>query len=271
VLNSGAGFGSPLFFREDRMSEPVVFFKQLVPGAIGAGRAPRDAYGVIPIRGARYCEPLTSACAYGWHVFPLIGFEIQFDGVDIAWTYDGAEDWYPLESCQYPHFVQLFDEAAPDDIKGFSPPWLAKGQSPGVLQIWTGFIVRTVPDWSLLLRAAANIPHSPGYFHLDGIIETDRWCGGLFFIIKLLETGRPIRFDPNRPYLQIQAVHRRDYGDDWLNNAATFERGLDKLTEDDWRAYHRTVVVPNSDPHRTLGHYAVTVRKRRAAERTDQS
>jgi hypothetical protein len=249
------------------MTEPIVSFKQLVPIGIAVERASRDALGLIPVRGARYCEALTTASAYGWYAYPLVAFEVQFDGVDIFWTYDGASDWYRLGSCQYPHFAAQFDEVAPDDSKGFSPPWLAKGQDHGVLQIWTGVIARTAPDWSLHLRAPANIPHSPGYHHLDGIIETDRWCGGLFFNIKLLKTEHPVRFETDKPYLQIQAVHRRYYGDDFLNTAATFESGLDKLSKDDWRAYHTTVVIPNTDPDRTLGQYAVAVRKRRAQER----
>jgi hypothetical protein len=249
------------------LANSVVVFKQLVPFGHAVTRASRDALGLIPVRGARYCEALTTACAYGWYIYPLIGFSVQFDGVDIFWTYDKAPDgdWWQLDACQYPRFVAEFDRHAPASVKGFSPPWLAKGQDLGILQIWTGLIARTAPDWSLHLRAPANIPHSPAYHHLDGIIETDRWCGGLFFNIKLLQTAQEIRFTPDRPYLQIQAVHRRHYSDEWLNNAALIEIGADKLTADDWANYHHTVVLPSSDPSRTLGHYAIAARKRRAA------
>jgi hypothetical protein len=141
------------------------------------------------------------------------------------------------------------------------------GQDHGILQIWTGLIARTAPEWSLLLRAPANIPHSPGFHHLDGIIETDRWGGPLFFNIKLLKTGSPIRFVPEKPFLQVQAVHRRYYSDDFLTEAATVEDGIEHLSEEDWQRYHRTAVIPNSDPNRQFGTYAVEVRKRRAVER----
>jgi uncharacterized protein DUF6065 len=262
--------GAPPGPSASTMTEPVVSFKQLVPTALCVERASRDALGLIPVRGARYCEALTSACAFGWYVYPLIGFEVEFDGADIIWTYDGAPDWYPLhQRCEYPNFRSLFDEAAPDDIKGFVPGWLSKFQDQsGIIQIWTGLIARTAPDWSLLLRAPANIPQTPGCQHLDGIVETDRWCAGLFFNIRITKTDRPIRFDPSRPYLQIQAVHRHYYSDEFLNHAADFGNGLDTMTADDWRAYHNTVVIPNRDPHRSFGRYAVAVRKRRAAEKT---
>jgi hypothetical protein len=241
----------------------IVSFKQIVPVGHAIRRAPRDGLGLIPVRAARYCEALTTACAYGWHVYPLLGFAVWYDGVDITWTYDGAAAWWELTSCQYPHFEGQFDEAAPDHVRGFSFPWLVRGQDHGILQIWTGLVARTAADWSLYMRAPSNIPHSFGYHHLDGIVETDRWGGGLFFNIRLLKTDGPIRFTVDRPYLQIQLAYRQHYDDEWLDRAANIEFGIDKLTAEDWERYHDTVVTPNRDPNRSLGRYAVAVRKRR--------
>jgi hypothetical protein len=244
-----------------------VIFKKIVPGGNPPQRATRDALGTLPANAIRYCEPVTSASGFGWYVFPPIEFKILFDGVGSIWTYDGAGEWYPLQrAAQYPGFAEQFDQAAPDDVKGFSPPFLLMAEDPGLLQIWTGLIARTPPEWSLLLRAPANLPHDPGYHHLEGIIETDRWGGPLFFNVRLIHTAVPIHFETHRPLLQVQPVHRRHYADGFLN-ALSVEPGLDLMSEDDWRDYHRTVVVPNTNPHRTLGTYAVAVRKRRAEEK----
>jgi hypothetical protein len=245
----------------------VVTFKKIVSGGLPPRRATRDAVGTLPARAIRYCEPVTAASGFGWYVFPPIGFQVLFDGVGAVWTYDGAEAWYPLQSAQYPDFAEHFDAAAPESAKGYSPPFLVMTEDPAILQIWTGLIARTAPDWSLLLRAPANLPHSPGYQPLEGIIETDIWGGPLFFNVRLVHTGVPLQFVAHRPFLQVQPVHRRHYSDVFLNGAIV-ETGLETLTPADWRAYHQTVVVHNKNPHRVLGTYAVAARKRRAEERS---
>ncbi|TWT05703.1 DUF6065 family protein [Reyranella sp. CPCC 100927] len=244
---------------------PVVTFKKVVRGGLPPRRATRDAAGTLPVRAVRYCEPVSAASGFGWYVFPPIAFQIMFDGIDALWTYDGADGWFPLKVAQYPGFADEFDAAAPESAKGFSPPFLSMLDGPAILQIWTGLIVRTAPDWSLLLRAPANLPHSAGYHHFDGIIETDAWGGPLFFNVRLIQTGVPIRFDTQWPFLQVQPVHRQHYADDFLN-AMQVESGLQSLSPDDWHAYDQAVVGPNKDPNRPLGKYAVAARKRRTKE-----
>jgi len=58
-----------------------------------------------------------------------------WDGVEIAWTYEGAEDWYPLRGAQFPGFRQLFEEMAPDPVKPLAPPFLVPAREPGGVQI----------------------------------------------------------------------------------------------------------------------------------------
>ena len=138
------------------IAEPSVIFKQLATTGLPPMRATRDATGTLPARAIRYCEPVMAASAFGWYVFPPIGFQVLFDGVDALWTYDGVDAWYPLQSAQLPGLAEQFDAAAPEDVKGFCPPFLTMTEDPGILQIWTGLIARTPPDWSLLLRAPAR-------------------------------------------------------------------------------------------------------------------
>ena len=228
---------------------PLVRFKHLVPGGLPPRRATRDAGGTLPVRAIRFCEPVTAASSFGWYVFPPINFQVLFDGVCAVWTYDGAEAWYPLDTAQYPGFAAKFDKAAPHNIRGFSPPFLTMTEDPAILQIWTGLIVRTAPDWSLLLRSVANLPHSPGYQQLEGIIETDHWGGPLFHNIHLVQTGVPVQFSTYRPFLQVQPIHRAHYADTFLDNA-TVETGLQSLTPDDWDAYHEAIVVPKEPLHK---------------------
>jgi len=245
---------------------PTVTFKRIVQTGLPPRRATRDAAGTLPVRAVRYCEPVTAASSFGWYLFPPITFQLMFDGVNAIWTHDGADGWYPLKSAQYPGLAEQFNAQAPAETRGFSPPFLAMMDGPAILQIWTGVIARTAPNWSLLLHAPTNLPHSPAYHHLDGIVETDVWGGPLFFNVRLVNTGTPIRFDAEWPFLQVKPVYRQHYADDFLNDVQ-IDSGLEALTDDDWSAYYRAVVAPNKNPNRTLGAYAVAARKRRAEER----
>jgi hypothetical protein len=129
---------------------PLVEFFQLVPNPRPPRRADRSVGGAIPVRALRYCEPMTSASAFGWSVFCPISFQVVFDGHDILWTYEGCDEWLPLtrQTAQYPNFSKRFDEFAPPEAQGFAPPFLTASFQPGGLQVWTGCLVRTAPGWS---------------------------------------------------------------------------------------------------------------------------
>jgi hypothetical protein len=137
----------------------------------------------------------------------------------LLWTYDGVDEWLPLaRAAQYPGFSNRFDQHAPSDAKGFSPPFLSRSLQPGGLQIWTGCIASTAPGWSLLVRGVANLSKSTGYETLEGIIETDHWFGPLFDNIRILKTDIPIEFRSDIPFLQVQLVRQDVYDEKFLRN-----------------------------------------------------
>ena len=146
-------------------------FYRLIPDAPTPRPADRSADGMLPMRGYRYCEAVAAASAFGWYIYPPLSFSLVWDGVEIAWTYAGAEDWYPLRGAQFPGFRELFEKAAPETVKPLAPPFLAVSREPGVVQIWSGYLARTAPGWALLSRGPANIPRKQGYEHFEGIIE----------------------------------------------------------------------------------------------------
>jgi hypothetical protein len=191
----------------------------------------------------------------------------MWDGSDVTWTFDGAEGWYPLSVAQFPDFARQFDQVAPADVQGFSPPFLASLLEPGLIQIWSGLVARTAPGWSLLVRQPANFVRNPGYECFEGIINTDRWFGPLFTNVRLTRTHVPIVFDPGLPFLQVQPVHQSVYGN--ALDAFVTVPDLTGLKAADWRAYKETVVKPNVDPHRRRGQYAVAVRRRKRGPEAD--
>lgn len=247
----------------------LVVFHRLVPNARLPQRADRSAAGSLPTRAFRYCEAATTASAFGYYIFPPIGFAIQWDGHDMMWTYEGAGDWMPLAAAQFPGFRDQFDAVAPEEIREFSPPFLGSLQEPGLIQLWTGLVARTAPGWSLLIRAPANVPRAGGYEHFEGIIETDRWFGPLIANLRLTKTDVPIHFRPDHPLFQAQPIPRIAYDDATLNNYELVPE-LSQFTPEDWDDYYDTVVRPNTQVVRPRGQYAAAARKRRAAEDPDR-
>jgi hypothetical protein len=240
-----------------KQAEAIVCrFYRLIPDAPAPRPADRSADGMLPTRGYRYCEALASASAFGWYMYPPLNFSLVWDGIEIAWTYEGAADWYPLRGAQFPGFRQLFEETAPDPVKPLAPSLLVAAREPGVVQIWSGYLARTVPGWALLSRGPANIPRNQGYEHFEGIIESESWFGPLFTNIRLTRTNSPIEFHVRYPLFQVQPLLRQCYSE------AAFEvADMAELGAADWQSFAATM-TPNTDQMRMLGHYAAGTRRR---------
>ena len=244
---------------------PLVTFHRLVPQAPMPQRADRSAIGTMPTRAFRFCDALVSASAFGYYVFPPIGFSLLWDGRGVAWKWQGEPDWHPLQVAQFPNFAGHFDGIAPERIRGFSPPFLGTMQEPGIVQIWSGLIARTAPGWSLLVRPLANVPQAQGFELFEGIVESDRWFGPLFTNVRLLKTDQPIEWKPEYPLFQVQPLPRSVYDDKTLNDVELVS-GLGDFRLEDWDDFYETVVRPNVQPDRPRGQYAVAARKRRSSE-----
>ena len=242
---------------------PHATFHRLIDGARLPQRADRSAAGTLPTRASRYCDAVTTAASFGWWLFPPIDFSLLWDGEDIHWTW-GDRDWLPLSAAQFPDFAGAFDAAVPPSVRGCSPPFLTALPEPGLVQVWSGLIARTAPDWSLLIRPLANLPHRGGYALYEGIVETDQWFGPLFTNLRLTRTHAPVRFERDFPFAQVQPLPRIAYAEATLD-AVTCVPHLSELTAGDWDDYARSVVQPNGDPDRPHGQYAVTARRRRKA------
>lgn len=239
---------------------PILTFYRLIEQARLPQRADRSAAGTLPTRATRYCDAVTSASAFGWWLFPAMDFSLLWDGEDVFWSFQ--EHWLPLTAAQFPHQSARFDAAAPETLKGCSPPFLTALPEPGTVQIWSGLFARTAPEWSLLVRPLANLPPSGGFALYEGIVETDRWFGPLFTNLRLTRSHMPVRFRADFPLAQVQPLPRFVYADETLDAGAVVP-DLGGLTPTDWDDYTRSVVHPNDDPVRPAGLYAVAARRRR--------
>jgi hypothetical protein len=64
------------------------------------------------------------------------------------------------------------------------------------------------------------------------------------------------------PFLQVQPIRKEHYSDKFLQNFTV--KTMDHLSAENWDAFHRTVVLPNTTPDRKHGQYAVAARKQAA-------
>jgi Family of unknown function (DUF6065) len=247
---------------ETLQPNPVITFFRAIPGCRAPIRADTSVLGTVPSRGFQYCEALRSASSFGWYVFPPIDFTLQWDGFQVIWTYRGAKAWYPLTSAQFPGYSKVFDRVAPERMRGFAPPFLTALPEPGIVQLWTGLMVETAENWSILVRPPANLARSLGFDSYEGIVETDRWFGPLFTNLRLIKTDVPIHFSTETPLLQVQPLHRSTYAEEVSNGFAVIgdPRAFPAAA---WERYEQTIVKPNQDPARPVAAYATSVRRRR--------
>jgi len=241
---------------------PAVTFYTAVPGCRTPMRADPAALGTLPARGFQYCEALRAASSFGWYVFPPIDFTLQWDGSEVIWTYRGAKAWYPLTSAQFPGYQAEFNKVAPSRLHGFSPPFLSVGLEPGLIQVWSGLMIESAENWSVLVRPPANLPRSLAFDLYEGIVETDRWFGPLFTNIRLIKTDAPIHFSTEIPLVQVQPLHRRVYAEEVSNNFRLVAHPSE-FSAEAWSRYEQTIVKPNLEPHRPVAAYAASVRRRR--------
>lgn len=245
---------------------PIARFYQMIEGGLAPQRADKSAGGTLPVRAYRYCDAVTSAAGFGWWVFPPTDLQLLWDGEEIFWHCEGLDDWVPLlASAQFPGQSARFDLAAPEHLRGCSPPFLSALADPGVVQIWTGLMVRSAPDWSLLVRSPANLPAPGGYAVYEGILESDRRFGPLFTNIRLTRTNVPVRLSADRPLVQVQPLPRSVYSDPILE-AMALTPNMEAFEPEDWADYQASIVDPSDDPTRGPGTYAIAARKRRKGE-----
>jgi hypothetical protein len=244
--------------------DPLITFYRMLPGAPKPRRARHDAGGTLPTAAYRYCEPSRLASAFGYYVFLPMSFQVEWDGgTGGLWSFDGGAAWYPLSEAAFPDSMAAFDQIAPAACKGFCPPFLTFTVDHAMMQVWTGWFARTAPGYSLLVRGPANLTRAVGYEIFEGIVETDNWFGPLFVNIRFTRSGVPIHFDNARPFLQVQPLDRRIYAESLQSKFVVDDASA--IRPELWQAYERSLIDPVvRNPER--GHYAKTVRRRRAAE-----
>ncbi|HEX7168838.1 MAG TPA: DUF6065 family protein [Acidimicrobiales bacterium] len=215
-----------------------------------------SADGGVFARASQHCEPFRLASALGWYTFVPLPFELMLSDDEVLWRAGGRE-WAPVGRGVPLRDAQAAFRSAAHlaDLPG-APPVLATGPEPGIVQVWTGIVARSSPDWMLLVRGVANARRNRGYQVLDGIIETDWWRGPLLSNLRLVLTDQPIAFSPNEPFAQVVPVSRSA-----LDVQASVTRGLEHLSDEDLAEIRSSLEIRT--PGRPGGYRREAVHRRR--------
>lgn len=245
------------------MEDPLITFYRMLPG-LPPRRASNSAAGTLPTRAFQYCEPSRLASGLGYYVFLPMAFQIEWDGgTGAIWSFDDGAHWYPLSTAAFPDSMAAWDAIASENCRGYCPPFLTLTEDHAIIQVWTGWMARTAPGYSLIVRGPANLSMPTSYQVFEGVVESDHWFGPLFANIRIAHSGRPILFDDRWPFLQVLPIQRVMIGE-CLNNLAIVDGA--EMSADMWSAYEESLIVPViQKPER--GHYAKAARRRAASER----
>jgi hypothetical protein len=245
---------------------PLTFFQGLA-GAPPPQPADKSALGSLPVRGYRYCEPLRAATGFGYYIYPPVKLTFSWNGgADLEvwmgppWERDpeylGCLD--PGEGVQEPEAAAAWDSVAPECLRGCLYPLVIRSTvQPNFLQLWTGWLIATDPEWGTLVRAPVNLPRPAGYDIYEGFVETDQWFGPVFANIVLTKTDTRITVPIGLPLCQVQAIPRAV-----VTQQSRTTVMLGGWTDEDYRRYDETVVRPSRDPERPHGAYAIRTRQR---------
>jgi hypothetical protein len=241
---------------------PVVKFHRVLPGAISPMPADKSALGSMPAAAHQYCEALRAASGFGWYIFPPKDILLRWDGAQTF--YSDGEGWLPLTNVVDPEHAAYWDAHCPEDLRGGVPSYMSALFVPGVVQIWSGLLVSTAPDWSVLVRPLANLAQPRSHACFEGIIETD-WFKPvpLFINMRVTATDVAIEIPRTRPLFQIQPLHRAAYTQ--ALKASTYVDGLEEgagLTEQEWAGFRNTVRSISFERPPDVGRYGAEVRRR---------
>ena len=195
----------------------IMRFIRILPYGNDPAVPPEKLLGDIPIRAFPFCEPFLAANRVGWLLFPPLSFELVWTGRDFLAHFDSIEEWIKVDRLLLPDFADVWDSIAPPAARDMPPPFLESFPERGVLQVWSGFFVETTTDLSTWIRGPINRNHPNAFCVIEGIIETEWWIGPLFTNFQFLKTDEPVRFEKDRPWLQIfefpKVFHSRRHAD----------------------------------------------------------
>lgn len=191
--------------------KPIAKFVRLAPSAPPIRPADSTLGGSLPLRAAQHCDPVVTACGYGWHIMAPTEFGLLFDGRGFLITFDEGAVWHPLADCQIPGLELEHQQCQRHRVAKLLPPFASSLAESGVVQIWSGYSARTRRGWALSIGGVVNHFPSSVYDCMEGVVETDWWTGPLFTNLVFRQSNRPVFFSRERPLFQVRPILKAAY------------------------------------------------------------
>ena len=178
-------------------------FYQLMPNIPLVQAADSSAMGTLPARAHQYCDGVTTASRQGWYVFPPVSFDLLWTGSEVVYRIGDEPDWSVLERFYLSDAVSAFVETAPEGCQDNYPSFLDVFPEGNIVQIWTGYALRTPPGICYQVRGPINLPMSGSFQYYEAIIDGSWYVAPLITNIKILRQDVPIHFPMHKPLMQV--------------------------------------------------------------------
>jgi hypothetical protein len=204
-----------------------------------------DIDGEIPARALKFCEPFLAANRAGYLLCPPVDFVLSWTGAEILAEIGDVGETVLLERAFLPDFAEEWSAIAQPEALEVMPPFLEAFPERGVVQVWTGYFVRTDPDISSWVRGRVNRTGSSAYSVIEGLVETDWWTGPLFFVLQINKTDFPVRFRRSEPFVQVIPFQRPARA---TQAGAIHATRMADAPADLWAAIRKTAERRNGEP-----------------------
>lgn len=192
------------------------------PKASKIEKAEKTCMGFANKGGTQWCGPYTNANKAGFWLYSPINMELYFDGEKFHVNYEeeyGSEDYEIVKK-----LIRNSDEST---IEKWCFPNVGRTKTTigfvekNTIQIWTGRIFKTPPNWCLRICNPVNFPKK-NFEITEAIIETD-WMYYDIWINISCSKGE-IKINKNSPLAQIIPTKRESFEEKWSLEENTINR-----------------------------------------------
>lgn len=226
--------------------------------------ADKSALGTLPSAALQYCEPVRTASALGWYVFPPSDMVLRWTGSDVLLA--SGDRWLACTSLVDEDLADHWNAVSPPALQGRCPPLISRFPSRNIIQIWSGLLVSAAKGWGVLIRSLVNVPHTAQYRVFEGYIEADVYGPfPLFVNLQLLDTAADVRIARHTPLFQVIPIAKSSLSESSRDMAvidsfsAQTAGGMEPA---EWEQVQRTIRDADPSVGRSTGTYSVEARRR---------
>jgi hypothetical protein len=189
------------------------------PKACRVEKAEKTLKDTADKNGIKWCMPYKIANQTGFWLYPPVDFEITWHGGK-DFTYKNYEN-YDDSDYGIVHSLLRTPEMAKIEkwnVMGDGRSKFTYGiVEAGVVQVYTGCIFKTPPNWCMQIRSPINFPERQPYFVMEAILETDWMQYDIWINLVFTQKFKPLRFTPSdtTPIAQLVPIHRQSFTSDW--------------------------------------------------------